>query len=59
MKSVTDWTSVYSSREARVEGIRQDIAKRLRKVCSNLTDVEFAALVDRMIEVQLIGEGRA
>ena len=36
--------------------IRADIARRLRKACSYLGNEEFAALVDKMVEVQLKSE---
>ena len=42
----------------RHEAIRKDIAGRLRKICSAMSEVEFAALVDKMLKVQLAGEGR-
>jgi len=45
-------------RELRTEKIRQDIATRLRPVCSHLPEDEFAALVDKITSVQLRGEGR-
>ena len=38
--------------------IREDIAKRLRKVCSHLSDAEFKKLVDSMVEQKLKGERR-
>ncbi len=43
----------------RYEMIRKDIALRLRKACSHLGDEEFAALVDRIVKIQLGGEGRS
>jgi hypothetical protein len=42
----------------RHEAIRRDISNRLRKMCSNLSDEEFAALVEKMLQVQLAGERR-
>ena len=46
------------SRELRAEKIREDIAKRVRPVCMDLSDEEFAALIDKMTREQLRGEGR-
>jgi hypothetical protein len=43
----------------RYEMIRKDVAHRLRKACSHLSDEEFAALVDRIVKIQLAGEGRS
>ena len=42
----------------RHEIIRKDIAARLRKSCTHLSDVEFEGLVERMLKVQLNGERR-
>lgn len=36
--------------------IRGDIAKRLRKVCSHLSDAEFKKLVEAMANQKLKGE---
>ena len=44
--------------DARAERIRLDITKRLRSICNNLTDEEFAALVEKMTNIQLRGERR-
>ena len=44
--------------DARAEKIRLDIARRLRSICSNLSDEEFAALVEKMTNIQLRGERR-
>jgi hypothetical protein len=43
----------------RHEDIRKDIATRLRKACSHLTEEDFAALVLRIVKVQLKSEGRS
>ena len=40
----------------RHEAIRVDVARRLRKACSHLSDEEFAALVDKIAGVQLRAE---
>jgi hypothetical protein len=42
----------------RHEVIRKDIAQRLRKSCSHLSDEEFVALVEKLLKVQLKGERR-
>lgn len=36
--------------------IRDDIAKRLRNVCSHLSDAEFKTLVEAMTDQKLKGE---
>lgn len=41
---------------ARRDSIRDDIAKRLRNVCSHLSDAEFKKLVERMADQKLKGE---
>jgi hypothetical protein len=43
----------------RIERIRADIAGRLRKSCLNLSDEDFARLVEKMTRVQTGGEGRS
>jgi hypothetical protein len=43
----------------RAKSIRDDISKRLRRVCSHLSDEEFDALVDKMTKNQLHSEGRS
>lgn len=40
----------------RHEAIRKDIATRLRKACDHLSDDDFAALVHRIVKVQLMSE---
>jgi hypothetical protein len=42
----------------RRDAIREDIAKRLRKVCSHLSDADFKELVNQMAERKLKGERR-
>lgn len=44
--------------DLRGQGIRDDIAKRIRCVCGHLSEEDFAALVDSMTRVQLRGERR-
>jgi DNA-binding MurR/RpiR family transcriptional regulator len=41
---------------SRREIIRQDIAKRLRRVCTHLSDEEFAKLVEAMADQKIRGE---
>lgn len=41
---------------ARRDSIRDDIAKRLRNVCSHLSDAEFKKLVETMADQKLKGE---
>ena len=38
--------------------IRADITKRLRSICSNFSDEEFASLVEKMTEQKLRSERR-
>ena len=45
-------------KKARIEKIRGDISKRLRKACSHLSEEEYATLVEKMMKVQLGGEER-
>ena len=42
----------------RKEVIRADISKRLRSICSHLSDDDFAKLVESMAEQKLRGERR-
>ena len=42
----------------RHDAIRKDIAKRLAKSCSTLSEEAFAALVDKILKVQIAGERR-
>ena len=55
MKNVSPW----GSRDLRAETIRDDIAIRLRPICSHLTDEDFSALIERMVTAQLLRERRA
>jgi hypothetical protein len=43
---------------ARRESVRADIAKRIRRACTHLSDEEFSRLVDEMTDRQLKGERR-
>ena len=51
-------TAVERKDSVRHEAIRADVAKRLRKACTHLNEKEFAALVDKIVKVQLKGEKR-
>jgi hypothetical protein len=44
------------SAENRHAAIRRDVARRLRKACSHLSDEAFDELVDKIVNVQLEGE---
>jgi len=39
-------------------GVRDDIARRIRKACTHLSENEFGQLVDEMADRQLRGERR-
>jgi hypothetical protein len=41
----------------RIEKVRADIARRLRKACGHLSEEDFAILVEKLTRVQLGGEG--
>jgi hypothetical protein len=43
---------------ARRASVRADIAKRIRRACTHLSDEEFSRLVDEMTDRQLKGERR-
>lgn len=36
-----------------LDTVRQEIAARIRRVCENFDEAEFAALVDRMAEIEV------
>ena len=42
----------------RREAIRADISRRLKKICSNLTERDFANLVELMAENKMKGDRR-
>jgi hypothetical protein len=46
-------------KNVRFEMVKQDIASRLKKVCSNFTDEDFAILVERMAWTQIRSESRS
>jgi hypothetical protein len=48
-----------SENNPRREAIRRDIAQRLRRSCSHLSEDAFAALVDKIMRVQIAGEARS
>ena len=43
---------------SRKEAIRADIARRIKKICSHLSDEEFADLVEAMAENKMKGDRR-
>jgi hypothetical protein len=43
----------------RREAIRKDITHRLRRSCSDLSEEAFAALVERILSVQIKGEAKS
>jgi hypothetical protein len=47
-----------SEHNPRHEMIRKDLAHRLRKSCSDLSEEAFNALIDKILNVQLEGERR-
>jgi hypothetical protein len=52
-------TTANSELNPRREVIRRDITQRLRRSCSDLSEQEFAALVDRILGVQVRGETKS
>ncbi|OLE97890.1 MAG: hypothetical protein AUG75_02960 [Cyanobacteria bacterium 13_1_20CM_4_61_6] len=48
-----------SADPSRRGAIRDDIARRIKRVCADLSDQDFTTLVDEMAERQLKGERRA
>jgi len=48
----------FQSSSPRKTKVRDDIAQRLRRICSDLPETEFQQLVDEMAERQLKGEHR-
>jgi hypothetical protein len=55
-ESVFDEGDAYES--TRKDAIRRDISRRLKKICSNLSDDEFDHLVDVMAETRIKGDRR-
>ena len=52
-------TASFEERDQlRTEKVRSDLAARLKKACSYLSEDEFSVLLDKMTKVQLGGEGR-
>ena len=49
---------VLAANTARFEEVSADIAARLRRVCSNLSDEQFSALVHEIADVKLRYEDR-
>jgi hypothetical protein len=52
-------TVTRPAHDPRREAIRKDIAQRLRKSCSNLSEEAFAALVEKILGVQIAGETKS
>jgi hypothetical protein len=52
-------TTADSEPNPRREAIRKDITRRLRGSCSNLSEEAFAALVERILGVQIKGETKS
>ena len=50
---------IEAEHNPRHDELRKDIAKRLKRACSNLSEHEFSALVDKILKVQITGEKRA
>jgi hypothetical protein len=51
--------SLEQADSLRHDAIRKDVANRLRKACSHLSEEDFAALVQQIVNVQLKSEGRS
>lgn len=52
----TESPNEHAFLQSRREAIRADIAKRLRNVCSHLSDQEFDKLVEGMVDQKLKSE---
>jgi len=55
-ESASEEEDAYES--SRKEAIRVDLSRRLRKICSNLSDEDFAALVDAMADKKISSDRR-
>jgi hypothetical protein len=55
-KSASDEEDAYESSQK--DAVRADLSRRLKKICSNLSDEDFDALVDRMAEKKIMGDRR-
>jgi hypothetical protein len=47
---------VHEDDKVRLEGMRKDVAERLRTACAHLPDDDFNILVEKIALVQLRGE---
>ena len=57
-KSVFKWPTVKSeSSSDREDRVRADLTRRLKRICENLTAVDFALLITKMTREQLRSEG--
>jgi hypothetical protein len=45
------------SQQSREDCVRNDLLQRLKPVCDNMSSAEFEALVSKMTQEQLRGEG--
>jgi len=59
LDSLENITSGFFSNdgEHRLEKARKDIARRLKRICSNLSEEDFQSLVEKMAKEQLRSEG--
>jgi hypothetical protein len=58
MRAVSTPSGINSaSLESREDCVRRDLALRLKRICENLSRVEFDALIVQMTREQLRGEG--
>jgi len=53
---VADDEDAYES--SRKDAIRADISRRLKKICSNFSEEDFATLVDGMADKKIRGDRR-
>jgi len=57
-QSFIEWQKAEAKlRDRRVQKIRSDIVRRFRVICCNMPEVEFDALVEKMVSQQLRSEG--
>jgi hypothetical protein len=47
---------VHEEDKIRLDGMRKDVAERLRRACGHLADEDFNRLVEKIALVQLRGE---
>jgi hypothetical protein len=57
-KNVFHWPDVtYENADSREDCVRKDLTLRLKHVCEHLSHADFEALVSKMTQEQLRGEG--